>query len=106
MGLTRALRRGQTPEEFGARSGGKWPELAIRRFLLYHVFLHELGHLQLIDPHRSARLRFAREKLAQDFAVAWYRRLWSSPFEHPDPVHNPPSREELEFLDRTPQTIS
>jgi hypothetical protein len=49
MGLTRALSKGQTPEQFGARRGEKWPALAIRRFMLYNVFLHELGHLQLID---------------------------------------------------------
>ena len=45
IGLTRAMRMGQTPEEFGARAGRKWPILAVRRFLLYDVFLHELGHL-------------------------------------------------------------
>jgi hypothetical protein len=49
MSLIQALRNGQRPEEFGARRGEKWPRLAIRRFMLYDVFLHELGHLQLID---------------------------------------------------------
>jgi hypothetical protein len=24
--------------------------------------------------------------------MEWCRRLWSEPFDHPDPVHNPPSR--------------
>jgi hypothetical protein len=49
IALTRALCDGQAPEQFGARPARKWPTLAIRRFLLYDVFLHELGHLQLID---------------------------------------------------------
>jgi hypothetical protein len=96
MGLTQALRMGQKPDEFGARAGQKWPRLAIRRFMLYDVFLHELGHLQLIDKEaRSLRLKFAREKLAQEFAMHWCAHLWSKPFDHPDPVHNPPAPEEL-----------
>src|SRR5262249_59463945 len=96
IGLTKALRMGHTPEQFGAKPGQKWPILAIRRFLLYDVFLHELGHLQLIDDHaRSERLKFARERRAEEFAVEWCARLWSEPFAHPDPVHGPPSPEEL-----------
>jgi hypothetical protein len=38
------------------------------------VFLHELGHLQMIDETRPSAL---------------------VPFSHPDPVHNPPGAEEL-----------
>jgi hypothetical protein len=96
MGLTQALRNGQTPEQFGAPRGKKWPMVAIRRFMLYDVFLHELGHLQLIDEGaRSIRLKFAREKLAQEFAMHWCGELWSTSFPHPDPVHNPPGPEEL-----------
>ena len=75
--------------------------MAIRRFLLYDVFLHELGHLQVVDAEaRSDRLKFAREKLAQEFAARWCKTLWSEPFDHPDPVHNPPTREEMEVLSR------
>src|SRR5271156_4390033 len=96
MSLTRALRNQQTPEQFGARRGQKWPALAVRRFILYDVFLHELGHLQLINEDtRSVRLKFAHEKLAQAFAVRWCDKLWLHPFPHPDPVHNPPAAEEL-----------
>jgi hypothetical protein len=96
VGLTQALRGGQTPEQFGARRGQKWPKLAVRRFMLYDLFLHELGHLQLIDRDaRSTRRKFADEKLAQAFAMEWCDRLWSEPFAHPDPVHNPPTPEEL-----------
>lgn len=91
---------GQAPEKFGARRGHKWPTLAIRRFLLYEVFLHELGHLQPVDLQaRSHRLRFARERRAEEFAVEWCGRLWSVPFIHPDPVHNPPTTEELELAE-------
>jgi hypothetical protein len=96
VSLTQALRKGQTPEQFGARRGQKWPVLAVRRFMLYDVFLHELGHLQLIDENtQSVRLKFAHEKLAQEFAMQWYGNLWSQPFPHPDPVHNPPRPEEF-----------
>jgi hypothetical protein len=106
MSLSRFLVKGQTPEQFGARRGGQWPGQAIRRFLLYDVFLHELGHLQVIDEDRpSERLRFARERLAQEFAMAWCRRLWSEPFDHPDPVHSPPSREELEASAGAPTNV-
>jgi hypothetical protein len=105
VSLTRCcLGDGQAPEAFGARRGRQWPPLAIRRFLLYNTFLHELGHLQVIDEEaRSDRLRFARETRAEEFAVRWCQALWSEPFDHPDPVHNPPSRGELEALSRGPE---
>jgi hypothetical protein len=91
VSLTRSLVRGQCPEMFGAVRGRQWPELAVRRFLLYDVLLHELGHLQLIDPKRKAGTRdIAGEKLAQQFADQWRRELWATPFDHPDQVHNPP----------------
>jgi hypothetical protein len=96
VSLTRFLVGGQTPEQFGARRGGQWPGLAVRRFLLYDVFLHELGHLQVVDEEaKVVRRKFAMETKAQEFAMAWCKRLWSEPFDHPNPVHNPPSREEL-----------
>lgn len=99
IGLTRGLRSGQAPEKYGARLGHKWPALAVRRFMLYNVFLHELGHLQLVNEESpSRRLKFAREKLAQDFAADWCDKLWSKSFEHPDPVHNQPSPDELAAL--------
>jgi hypothetical protein len=89
ISFTRALAKGESIAAFGATRGKQWPGLAIRRFMLYDVFLHELGHLQLIDAKsRSDRLKFAREKLAQQFAMKWCQALWSEPFAHPDPVHN------------------
>ena len=88
--------RVRKPEEFGAQRGQKWSALAVRRFVLYDVFLHELGHLQVINQNgKSQRLKFAREKLAQAFADEWRKRLWSTPFTHADPVHNPPGIQEL-----------
>jgi hypothetical protein len=89
--------RGSSPQLFGAQRNQKWPAPAIRRYMLYGVLLHELGHLQMIDEdRRSARLRFAKERLAESFAVAWRKRLWATPFWHPDPVHNPPGVDEAE----------
>ena len=88
--LSRALRR-RSPQEFGAMHGRQWPELAVRRFLLYYVFLHELGHLQIFDPSASqAYRRFGRERIAQEFSDYWRTRLWAESFEHVDPVHNRP----------------
>lgn len=96
MSLTRFLVKGRSPELFGARRGSQWPLLAIRRFLLYEVFLHELGHLQVIDEQaKTQRRKFAMETRAEEFARQWCKRLWLKPFAHPDPVHNPPTAEEL-----------
>ncbi len=76
--------------------GAQWPELAIQRFLLYDVFLHELGHLQVIDEKaKSARRKYAREGKAQEFAMHWCRALWREPVDHPDPVRNKPSKQEI-----------
>lgn len=92
------LRRRYAPSEFGAARGCQWPALAVRRFMLYDVFLHELGHLQVVRPRaRAPRRKFAREVLAQRFADHWRRRLWSEPFDHPDPVHNPPAASERDL---------
>lgn len=86
---------------FGALRGCQWPTLAIRRFLLYEVFLHEVGHLQHIKERpRQSRRRFAHEARADEFAKAWREQLWSERFDHPDPVHNRPSEEELELVNR------
>jgi hypothetical protein len=86
-----------SPNTFGAARGKQWPRLAVRRFFLFDVFLHELGHLQIVDPDaKTPRRRFASETLAQRFANRWRRRLWSEHFDHPDPVHNPPTSDELE----------
>ena len=89
------------PNDFGAIRGRQWPELAVRRRLLYGTFLHELGHLQMIDPKATRlRRRFASETKAEEFAHYWRRTLWSFPFEHPDPIHSHATQEELERLNQ------
>jgi len=99
LSLTAFLVKGQSCEQFGAKKGRQWPQLAVRRFLLYDVFLHELGHLQIARERATAiRRKFADEKLAEAFAMEWCERLWAEPFDHPDPVHNPPSPQELAAL--------
>ncbi len=99
MSFTPFMAKGHKSEHFGAIRGTQWPNLAIRRFLLYDVFLHELGHLQIIDPNaKGSQRKFAREGKAQEFAMSWYKQLWSEPFSHPDPAHNPPTKSELKLL--------
>ena len=70
--------------------------------MLYDVFLHELGHLQIIDGDATTvRRMFAMETKAQEFGMYWCERLWAERFDHPDPVHNPPT--EAEFADDDPE---
>jgi tetratricopeptide (TPR) repeat protein len=70
--------------------------VAIRRYLLYDVFLHELGHLQVVDSAaKSDRRKFAMETKAQEFAMGWCEQLWSRWFDHPDLVHSAPTEAEL-----------
>jgi tetratricopeptide (TPR) repeat protein len=96
VSLAGALQRDQSPAEFGAVRACQWPVLAIRRFMLYDVLLHELGHLQIVRPSAAdPRRRFAREDGAERFAAHWRRALWAEPFDHPDPAHHPPTAEEL-----------
>ena len=82
---------GQEPAMYGATWDAAWPALAIRRFLLYDVFLHELGHMQIVQGKNGpARRRFADEVQAHEFALSWRDRLWSDPLESEDPVHRAP----------------
>jgi len=99
LSLRGYIRSGQAASEFGAPSSGQWPPWAVRRFLLYDVLLHELGHIQVVDAKGSDfRRKYAGETLAQRFADDLRRELWCEPFEHPDPVHNPPSDAEFSVL--------
>jgi hypothetical protein len=96
VSLARFLTKGQTPASFGAKIGCRWSEVAVRRFLLYDVLLHELGHLQIVNPNSTnCRRKFASEKKAQEFADFWRKQLWAEYFEHEDPVQNAPKAEEL-----------
>ena len=90
------------PSHFGAARGQQWPEVAVRRFMLYDTLLHELGHLQVVDPKaKNNRRQFGHERVAEEFSVTWRRRLWSQPFDHADPAHHPPGA--MEF--RAPRGI-
>jgi hypothetical protein len=48
-----------------------WSIEEIRRYYLYHLFLHELGHLNQPWSH-STRIP---ESFAENFALEWARRL-------------------------------
>ena len=99
VSLNRFISGSQTALMFGAVKGAQWPSLAVRRFMLYDVLLHEVGHLQVVDESaRSARRKFADETVAQDLANRWREELWSTRFDHADPVHNPPTAEEMAAL--------
>ncbi|MCP4343964.1 MAG: hypothetical protein GY795_00375 [Desulfobacterales bacterium] len=101
VSCTALLRQPHSPGYFGAAKGSQWPSLAVRRFMLYDVFLHELGHLQKILPKsKSPRRKFAGETKAQNFVELWRRKLWSEYFDHPDPVHNPPSEKERDIVSK------
>ncbi len=95
VSLASYLTRRQSPRLFGATRNYQWPRLAVRRFLLYDVLLHELGHLQIIEKTSNGQWEKAKEEKANEFAEYWRETLWSETFEHPDPVHNPPTDEEI-----------
>ena len=100
ISLARALPRGQSPRMWGAKRGTQWPPVAIRRFMLYHVLLHEVGHLQVVDEdQRDADRKFARAAKAEEFASTWRGRLFKEQFDHQDPSHHAPSKEEYAALD-------
>lgn len=86
-------------EEFGALNNIKWPTLAIRRFMLYDVFLHELKHTQLLRNSKKRIVdKIPLEKQAEEYAEYWRGELYQHHFDHPDPVHNLPSEIEKERL--------
>ncbi len=89
------------PEVYGAKLGSQWPVLAVRRFMLYNVLLHEIGHLQIILPkNKNPNRKFASEGKAEEFAQIWRKKLWAEPFDHPDPVHNSPGEYEIKILEK------
>lgn len=48
-----------------------WTPEQVRRYYLYHLLLHELGHINQPHFHSSRR----RESFAEDFALTWARNL-------------------------------
>ena len=49
----------------------QWNQEEVRRYYLYHLFLHEIGHLN--QPSFGSRKR--REAFAENFALEWARKL-------------------------------
>ena len=49
----------------------EWSEDEVRRYYMYHLFLHELGHINQPPFHALKR----REDFAEGFALEWARRL-------------------------------
>jgi hypothetical protein len=99
--LSESLLWKKSPGIFGAKRGKQWPQLAVRRYILYEVLLREIGQNQIVDPKaKSIRRMYAQRKKTDEFTSFWRKKLWSEHFDHPDPVHNPPSQEELEDLEK------
>ena len=95
VSLASYLSRRESPAQYGATRNYQWPRLAVRRFLLYNVLLHELGHIQVVERTQKGQWEKAREAKANEFAEYWQARLWSEKFRHPDAVHSPPTEEEI-----------
>ena len=49
----------------------KWSEQEVRRYYMYHLFLHEIGHLN--QPAYGSRKQ--HEMFAESFALEWARKL-------------------------------
>ena len=48
-----------------------WTPEEIRRYYLFHLLLHEIGHIN--EPWKHSRQK--REEFAEDFALTWARNL-------------------------------
>ncbi len=48
-----------------------WTPTEVRRYYRYHLFLHELGHINQPAFHSLTR----REDFAEDYALTWARKL-------------------------------
>ena len=64
-------RWGATLAENQCRRYLEWTEEAVKHYYLYHLFLHELGHINEPDFHARNR----REGFAEAFALHWAARL-------------------------------
>jgi len=49
----------------------KWTEQELTRYYLYHLFLHEIGHLN--EPVRASAKK--SEAFAENFGLEWARKL-------------------------------
>jgi len=52
-----------------------WSKEELRRYYLYHLFLHEVGHINQPWFHSQQR----REEFAENFALEWAGRLGELP---------------------------
>ena len=98
ISMRELMREGARATDFGAPDRGQWPPWAVRRLMLYSVLLHEIGHLQVVRDSPRDKRRFASETLANAFANDLRGELYSTPFEHTDPVHNAPTDQELAMI--------
>jgi hypothetical protein len=80
--------------EEGGRVRLDWSLEEVRRYYLFHLFLHEVGHIHQPLFHRARR----REEFAENFALEWATKLNELPPKHEDsrggehvPM-NPPDR--------------
>ena len=94
--LTRYL-EGRSSRLFGALPGTPWPKVAVKRFLLYDIFLQLLGHTQMVSPDAAGYLKYAGPGEARKFAHDWRTRLWKMS-EGLSPLHCPPNSLELATL--------
>lgn len=98
ISMRELMRRGSSALDFGAPERGQWPPWAVRRLLLYSVLLHEIGHIQEVQSSSRMKRRFASERISDAFANELRGQLYSTPFDHIDPIHNAPSDAELAML--------
>jgi hypothetical protein len=56
----------------------QWSREEVRRYYLYHLFLHEIGHLNQPVSYSWRR----GEEFAEDFALEWARRLGELPMDY------------------------
>jgi hypothetical protein len=56
----------------------EWSLEQIRRYYLFHLFLHEVGHINQPLFHDARR----REEFAENFALEWAGRLNELPSKH------------------------
>jgi hypothetical protein len=53
----------------------QWTEVEVRRYYLFHLFLHEVGHINQPRFHAARR----REEYAENFALEWAAQLGELP---------------------------
>ena len=87
------------PLGFGAVRGCQWPHSPCAGSCFTTCFCtSSVTFKSSNDAAKSRRRTVCQRYPCQDFAEHWCRELWSQPFDHPDPVHRPPSPEEIEAL--------